>query len=255
MQDHFGSLRDKAILYTGAAGGLGLPTVLKLLEIGARVTVLDNDPEKITALTAAVSQARLAGLTVERADLSDLDALGTMLQTVTTRDGGFDIVINNAAIYPSKPFEDFTIAEIQRVQRINVDAAIVCVLAALPHMKAKGWGRIINISSITVSGGWENLGPYVQSKAALISLARTWAREFGKYGITANSISPGAFPTDAEKIHPDQQGYVKFIFDHQAIKRRGAPDDIANAIMFLASEASGFITGQNINVDGGWIMS
>jgi NAD(P)-dependent dehydrogenase (short-subunit alcohol dehydrogenase family) len=252
--DHFGSLAGKTVLYTGAAGGLGLPTTLQLLRTGARVIAVDNDPQKIDQLTSAAGQENLTGLTLARLDLSELEELRRELGQMALDAGGIDVVINNAAIYPSRSFEDYSIADFQMVQRINVDAGIVCVQAALPWMKQRGWGRIINMSSITTTGGWENLGPYVQSKMALVALARTWAREFGKWGITANAIAPGAFPTDAEKIHPDLEGYTKRIFDHQAIQRRGRPEDIANAIMFLASDASSFITGQTINVDGGWIM-
>jgi 3-oxoacyl-[acyl-carrier protein] reductase len=250
--DQFGSLAGKTILYTGAAGGLGLETTLQFLRTGAKVVAIDNDATKIAALEAAAQG--LSGLTLARLDMADLAGLRSGLEALSTQVGGFDIVINNAAIYPSKPFEDFTIEEIQLVQRINVEAAIVCVQVALPHMKAKGRGRIINIASITFSGGWSDLVPYVQSKGALIGLARAWAREFGTHGITVNAISPGAFPTDAEKIHPDLPAYEKRIYEHQAIQRRGSPADIANALMFLASDASAFITGQTINVDGGWIM-
>ncbi|MGV8832990.1 MAG: SDR family NAD(P)-dependent oxidoreductase [Devosia sp.] len=250
--DQFGSLAGKTILYTGAAGGLGLETTLQFLRTGAKVVAIDNDATKIAALEAAASG--LEGLTLARLDMADLAGLRSGLEALSTQVGGFDIVINNAAIYPSKPFEDFTIEEIQLVQRINVEAAIVCVQVALPHMKARGRGRIINIASITFSGGWSDLVPYVQSKGALIGLARAWAREFGTHGITVNAISPGAFPTDAEKIHPDLPAYEKRIYEHQAIQRRGSPADIANALMFLASDASSFITGQTINVDGGWVM-
>jgi NAD(P)-dependent dehydrogenase (short-subunit alcohol dehydrogenase family) len=176
------------------------------------------------------------------------------LEAISREAGGFDVVINNAAIYPSKPFEDYTLEEMQKVQHINVDAGIVCVQVALPHMREKGWGRIINIASVTAYGGWALLSPYVQSKGALIGLSRAWAREFGTYGITVNAISPGAFPTDAEKIHPDPEGYTKFVLEHQAVKRRGSSRDIASALMFLASDEAGFITGQTLNVDGGWVM-
>lgn len=250
--DQFGSLAGKTILYTGAAGGLGLPTTLNMLKTGAKVVAIDNDPVKVDALRKAAEG--LGGLTVATLDLSDLTSLRKGLETLSAELGGFDVVINNAAIYPSKPFEDFTIEEMQRVQRINVDAGIVCVQVALPHMKAKGRGRIVNVASVTFSGGWSDLTPYVQSKGALIGLARSWAREFGKYGITVNAISPGAFPTDAEKIHPDLAAYEKRIYDHQAIQRRGTPEDISNILMFLASDAASFITGQTINVDGGWVM-
>lgn len=250
--DHFGSIAGKTILYTGAAGGLGLQATVNFLKTGAKVVAIDNNASKVAALREAA--AGLDGLTIGTLDLSDLTGLRTGLEALSTEVGGFDIVINNAAIYPSKPFEAYTIEEMQLVQRINVDAGIVCVQVALPHMKQQGRGRIINIASVTLSGGWSDLTPYVQSKAALVGLARSWAREFGKHGITANAVSPGAFPTDAEKIHPDLAAYEKRIYDHQAIQRRGAPEDISNILMFLASDAASFITGQTINVDGGWVM-
>ncbi|MGB3814461.1 MAG: SDR family oxidoreductase [Shinella sp.] len=248
------SIAGKVILYTGAAGGLGTQTTLSFLRAGARVVAIDNNPEKIEALTAAAARENLAGLTVRSLDLSDLGALRAELERVAADVGGFDIVINNAAIYPSKPFEDYSIEEFQAVQRVNVDAGIVCVQVALPHMRRNDWGRIVNIASVTLSGGWAQLAPYVQSKGALVGLTRAWAREFGAYGVTVNAISPGAFPTDAEKIHPDPEGYTRFVLDHQAVKRRGSPDDIANALTFLISDAAGFITGQTLNVDGGWVM-
>jgi 3-oxoacyl-[acyl-carrier protein] reductase len=251
--DSFGSIAGLTILYTGAAGGLGLETTLAFLRSGAKVVAVDNDAKKIEALRTAAQG--LPGLTIARLDMSDLAGLRQGLEALSAEVGGFDIVINNAAIYPSKPFEQFTIEEIQLVQRINVEAGIVCVQVALPHMKKAGRGRIINIASITFSGGWSDLTPYVQSKGALIGLARSWAREFGKYGITANAVSPGAFPTDAEKIHTDFAAYEKRIYDHQALQRRGRPADISNILMFLASDASSFITGQTINIDGGWVMN
>jgi 3-oxoacyl-[acyl-carrier protein] reductase len=251
--DHFGSLAGKTILYTGAAGGLGLQTTINMLKTGARVVAVDNDAVKVAALRRAADG--LDGLVVATLDLSDLSGLRAGLEKLSADLGGFDIVINNAAIYPSKPFEQFTIEEMQLVQRINVDAGIVCVQVALPHMRAKAWGRIINVASVTFSGGWSDLTPYVQSKGALIGLARSWAREFGKYGITVNAISPGAFPTDAEKIHADFAAYEKRIYDHQAIQRRGTPEDVSNILMFLASDAASFITGQTINIDGGWVMN
>ncbi|MGN6487853.1 MAG: SDR family NAD(P)-dependent oxidoreductase [Devosia sp.] len=250
--DRFGSLAGRTILYTGAAGGLGLETTVEMLRSGAKVVAIDNNPAKVAALQEAA--AGLAGLTVAMLDLSDLTGLRAGLEELSAEVGGFDVVINNAAIYPSKPFEAYSIEEMQLVQRINVDAGIVCVQVALPHLKATGRGRIINISSVTISGGWSDLTPYVQSKMALVGLTRSWAREFGRHGITVNAVAPGAFPTDAEKIHPDLPAYEKRIYEHQALQRRGAPADIANILMFLASDAASFITGQTIHVDGGWIM-
>ncbi|WP_152047783.1 SDR family NAD(P)-dependent oxidoreductase [Aureimonas psammosilenae] len=248
-------LAGRCILFTGAAGGLGRPTVLAFLREGARVVAVDNDPAKLDALRAAADMAGLGARLVPTAlDLSDLATLRTGLDNSSAETGGFDTVINNAAIYPSKPFEDYTIEEIQHVQRVNVDAGIVCVQAALSHMRAREFGRIVNVASVTLSGGWALLSPYVQSKGALLGLTRAWAREFGPYGVTVNAIAPGAFPTDAEAIHPDPESYQRYVLERQAVKRRGMPDDMANALLFLIAAESGFVTGQMLNVDGGWWM-
>jgi 3-oxoacyl-[acyl-carrier protein] reductase len=248
------SIADRTILYTGAAGGLGANTTLQFLRAGARVVAVDKDSRKIDALVDRAAHEGLKGLIMCQIDLSDLTGLRSALTRKSGEVGGFDAVINNAAIYPSKPFEDFTLEEHQGAQRVNVDAAIVCVQSALPHMREQGWGRIINIASVTAYGGWANLSPYVQSKGALIALTRAWAREFGRYGVTVNAISPGAFPTDAEKIQGDPETYTHFVLEHQAVKRRGRPLDVGHALMFFLSRESEFITGQTLNVDGGWVM-
>jgi NAD(P)-dependent dehydrogenase (short-subunit alcohol dehydrogenase family) len=244
---------DRRVLYTGGAGGLGLPGVVALLSRGATVLVLDRDPAKIWQLQEATRDL-VGRLIVKSVDLADEMQVRDAISEVTDAVGGFDTLINNAAIYPSKPFADFTFEEYKLVQRINVESAVICSQMVLPHMKEIKFGRIVNITSITLSGGWENLSPYVASKGTLLGLARTWAREFGRDGITVNCIAPGAFPTDAEKIHPDLEGYTKTIFEHQAIKRRGTPEDIVNALLFFIAQSSGFVTGQTLNVDGGWVM-
>ena len=248
------NIAGKTILYTGAAGGLGLATTLAFLDKGAVVVAVDNSAEKIAALEAAVPASARDRLKVLRSNLDDLAQFRNDIETMSATLGGYDVVINNAAIYPSKPFEEFSIEEHQAVQRVNVDAGIVAVQVALPGMRSKQWGRIVNVSSVTLYGGWALLSPYVASKAALVGLTRAWAREFGQYGITVNAIAPGAFPTDAEKIHPDPEGYTRLVLERQAVKRRGTPLDIANALAFLASDEAGFITGQTLNIDGGWVM-
>ena len=248
-------MKGRTVLYTGAAGGLGLETTILLMRRGATVVAIDKDAAKIAQLEAAAASAGDGRLVVSTADLSDLAGFRAELDRLLDQVGRFDVVINNAAIYPSRPFEEFTVEDHQLVQRVNVDAGIVAVQAALAGMRERGWGRIINISSITISGGWANLSPYVASKGALIGLTRAWAREFGPYGITVNAIAPGAFPTDAEKIHPDPAGYNRLVLDAQAIKRRGTADDIAAAIAFFAADEASFITGQTLHVNGGWVMA
>ena len=247
-------LAGKTVLFTGAAGGLGAESALAYMRAGARVICVDIDETKIAALEDKARAVELNSLAIERLDLGDLPELERGLASLVEREGHIDIVVNNAAIYPARPFEEFTLTDYQEVQRVNVEAGVVCVRAALPGMRSRGWGRIVNVASVTFYGGWANLSPYVASKAALVGLTRAWAREFGGYGITVNAIAPGAFPTDAEKIHPDPDGYTRFVLDHQAVKRRGCPDDIAQALLFLTSDRAGFITGQTLNVDGGWVM-
>jgi len=247
-------LAGKTVLYTGAAGGLGMATTLRLLAAGARVAAIDNDPAKREELVKAVPEADTSRLFLRDFDLSDTDALPEKLEALGAETDGFDVVINNAAMYPARAFEDYSIEEYRKIQRVNVESHLMCVRAALPAMKARKWGRIVNIASITFYGGWQHLAPYVQSKGALIGLTRAWAREFGKYGVTVNAISPGAFPTDAEKIHADPEGYNRYVLENQSVQRRGHAGDIAGTILFLASENASFITGQTINVDGGWVM-
>jgi len=247
------SLKGRRVLYTGAAGGLGIDTTRTMLDAGATVLALDHDAGNIARLRAAVPTALAQRLHIVKVDLADAPALQAQLDRLVS-DGAIDVVINNAAIYPSRPFEEYSDEELTRVHRINVGAAVQIVRAALPGMRDQRWGRIINITSITLSGGWENLLPYVQSKGAMLGNTRAFAREFGKWGITVNAISPGAFPTDAEKIHPDPDGYERMVLERQSVKRRGHAGDIASTILFLASEEAGFISGQTIAVDGGWIM-
>ena len=243
----------KTVLLTGGAGGLGVDTALGFAGAGARVIVVDIRDDAGATLPTRAPDAG-GSIICERVDLADLGDLPAQLERIVAEQGGVDILINNAAVYPSKPFEDFTLDEFRAVQSVNVDAHVQCAMSLVPGMRARGWGRILNIASITVYGGWDRLFPYVSSKGALIGLTRAWAREFGQYGVTVNAIAPGAFPTDAEKIHPDPEGYTRFVLDHQALKRRGDPRDIAGTLMFLASDHASFITGQTINVDGGWVM-
>ena len=132
---------------------------------------VDHDEEKLGALVATASGHH--ALVARDLDPSDL--------------AGFDAVINNAAIYPARASEDFTIKDYHAVQGVNVEAGVVCVQAALPGMRRKGWGRIINVASITVYGGWPLLSPYVAPKGTLVGLTRAWGREFGHCRVTVNA--------------------------------------------------------------------
>lgn len=245
----------KKVIITGGAGGLGTTTVQRLAAAGAHVVVVDINEQAANALIESVSAAGSVGSAQFVAcDLGDIDATTGILNDVVAGHEGIDVLINNAAIYPSKRIDEYTMDEYRAVQRVNVEAAVAATNVCVPGMRDNGWGRIINIASITFYGGWASLMPYVVSKGSLVGLTRALARELGEFNINVNAISPGAFPTDAEKIHPDPEGYTRFVLEHQSLKRRGDPADIANAIQFFASDASSFVTGQVLNVDGGWVM-
>lgn len=222
---------------------------------GATVAVVDRPGSAGQAATAAVNHA--AGR--DRAvflpcDLADLPGTAEVMGSFADAHGGVDVLVNNAAVYPSKPAEQYSIEEWQWVERVNLDAAFVCARSLLPAMRAAGFGRIVNVSSIAFLAGSANLAPYVASKGALVGLTRALAREWGAHGVTVNAVAPGAFPTAAEFIHPDPDGYNSFVLAQQAVKRRGRPEDVAGAVLFLSAPETSFITGQLLCVDGGWVM-
>jgi len=161
--------------------------------------------------------------------------------------------VNNAAFYPSRPWTEIT-EEWDKVLAINLKGHFLCARAAYPHMRGRGYGRVINAASVIFFIGLANLLDYVSIKGGVVGFTWTLAREVGPEGITVNAISPGAFPTDAEKIHPGPEGYNRWVLDQQGIKRHGTPEDIGNLVTFLASDAASFITGQTVGIDGGWAM-
>ena len=243
------------IVITGAAGGLGSVMAAVFAAEGGYVAVVDRPDSRGAEVAAEINGAGHAGgAFFVDCDLTDLPGTAAAMTGIAAAHDGVDVLVNNAAIYPSKAVGEYTIDEWQRVQRTNVDAAFVCAQAVLPAMRAAGSGRIVNISSITFFGGLARLAPYVTSKGALVGLTRALARECGEDGVTVNAVAPGAFPTGAEEIHPDPQGYNTFVLDQQAVKRRGKPEDVASAVLFFSAPETSFITGQLLCVDGGWVM-
>lgn len=235
---------------TGAGGALGRAIARRLAADGHAVAVVDVSAEAVEdtrrELEAAGARVRAWAL-----DLRDADAVGGMFTSVDDT----SILVNNAAIYPSRPFLDIPLAEYDDVQAVNQRGYWICAQAAARQMVRAGGGAIVNIASIVRHGGWADLASYAATKGAAVALTRALARELGPSGVRVNAVSPGAFPTAAEEIHPDPEGYNRFVLDHQALKRRGTPDELAAVVSFLTGPDSSFMTGQTIEVNGGWVMS
>jgi 3-oxoacyl-[acyl-carrier protein] reductase len=217
------------------------------------VAVAGRTRAKLEDVAASVNATGGRAIAVE-ADIADSASVAAMMERVVSELGGIDILVNNAAVYHRKPWTEITEADWDQVLDTNLKGYYLCARAAYPFLKDSGRGRVINVASITFFGGVPFLLDYVASKGGIVGFTRALAREVGPDAITVNTLSPGAFPTDAEKIHPDQEGYNRAILEAQSIKRRGTPQDVGNLVTFLASDAASFITGQLIQIDGGWMM-
>jgi NAD(P)-dependent dehydrogenase (short-subunit alcohol dehydrogenase family) len=232
-------LTEKHALITGGCGTIGKALGLAFLAAGARVTILDQP--------GAIPPSEHGWLGI---DLNDLPSA----QAEVAAAGPFDILVNNAALIINKPFEEFNLEEYEQQVRVNSSAAFALTRACAPGMKAKGWGRVINLTSLAVNGQFDGFVPYIASKGALLGLTKGLARELGSYGITVNAIAPGAVVSQAEdRIFADRlEEYNRTTLERQSIKSRIMPQDVANLAVFLASDAARMISGQNIGIDGGW---
>jgi NAD(P)-dependent dehydrogenase (short-subunit alcohol dehydrogenase family) len=244
---------QRVAVVTGAGGGLGGAICAALAQDGAAVAAVDRRPEGVERLARELSENGELVVPVT-ADVSDEDSVRAMAATVNERLGPPGILVNNAAIYPRRPWDEVSLAEWDEVLAVNVRACFLCARALGDGLRASGHGRVINISSISFMKGDAQLLAYVTSKGAVVGFTRALARELGPDGVTVNAIAPGAIPTDAEKIHPDLAAYERHVLEQQAVKRRGSPRDVAALAAFLASDAASFISGQTIVVDGGWML-
>jgi 3-oxoacyl-[acyl-carrier protein] reductase len=248
-----GSLEGRVAIVTGGGGGLGEGICASLAAAGAAVAAVDVAREDAERVAEQISSNGARCIALE-ADVSERRSTQTMVENVVGEFGGADILVNNAAIYPLRPWMEIEEEEWDRVLAVNLKGYFLCARAAFPHMRDRGHGRIINVASITFFIGWSGFLDYVSSKGAVIGFTRTLAREVGAEGVTVNAISPGAFPTAAERVHPDQEALNRRILEAQCLKRRGTPEDVGNLVTFVASDAASFITGQTIMIDGGWAM-
>jgi NAD(P)-dependent dehydrogenase (short-subunit alcohol dehydrogenase family) len=248
-------LSGKVALLTGALGSLGRTQAKALADGGASLVLWDRpdrpDGEELARALGSIHgmSARYIGV-----DLNDLQASEATARRLADDMGGVDILINNAALIINKPFEEFSIEEYEDQIRINSSAAFALTRAVAPGMKAKGYGKIVNFCSVTLNGRWDGYVPYVGSKGALFGLTKSLARELGPHGVRVNAVSPGAVVSDAEaRVFGDRlKQYTDWVLENQCLKTRIQPKAIADLVLFLVSQASDMITGQNISVDGGW---
>lgn len=224
------------VLITGGASGIGAAIAERCLEDGYEPIIIDISGSDVIA------------------DLSNSEETTLALKKALSK-GPITRLVNNVGIICPASIENQTLEELERVWSLNVRCAMQCVQAVLPGMKDQGFGRIVNMASRTVLGK-ELRTAYAGSKAGLVAMAKVWALELGKYGITANAIGPGPIMTELwKKGNPLDSDKTKAIIKSVAVGRLGEPKDVANAASFLLDKRSGFITGQVLYVCGGLTVS
>lgn len=245
-------LKDKVALVTGAATGIGESIARLFAAEGAKVFLLDTQTDLNEVVAASIREEH-GFAQAATVDVRDPKAIAAVVESARDQFGRVDVLVNNAGIYPRCRFVDMTEAEWDLMHDVNLKGVFHCMKAVAPMMLSQGSGKIVNISSVTFFLGTPLLSHYVATKGGLIGLSRSLAREFGEHNVHINCITPGAIYTENEKNFVND-AQVQDMVNHQSLKRRILPLDIARTALFLSSELSDGLTGQTLNVDGGWAL-
>ncbi len=251
MSDAF-SVADKVVVITGAGQGIGRSFAKTFASGGAKVVIAERNVGRARKVVEEIAAGNGHAVAIET-DVADPASVERLGSDVTQRYGRADVLINNAAIFSTlemRPFEQIPLAEWEQVLRVNVTGPFLCARTMVPLMRKNKWGRIINMASGAVTLGRPNYLHYIASKAALAGMTHSMARELGPDGITVNAVLPGATFTEIPRktVTPEQK---ERIIAMQSIPRPQLPADLLGVVLFLASDASAFMTGQELTVDGG----
>jgi len=245
-------LDGKVAIVTGGGGGLGTLASCAFAEAGADVVVTARNLDKCEATAGKVRSLGRKALAIST-DITSSDQVAAMVEATVAAFGRIDILFNNAGITSSRTMQESSDEEWLRVVDVNVKGTLLCTKAVVPVMQAQGGGTIINMGSILSQAGMANRSAYAASKAAIASFTKSMAFELGPHGITVNALGPTVIVTDLnrELVRTQPQLYDAVV-KRTPLRRLGQPEDIACALVFLASPAARFVTGQTLYVDGGY---
>ena len=245
-------LTGRAAIVTGGSKGLGEAMAAGLASAGAKVLITSRHGDEAQETAQRIADDHGTTCIGMQADVSVPDDVTTMCDRALAEWGQVDVLINNAGINIRGPIEDLTYEEFQRVQEVNVNGIWLCCRSVIPSMKAAGSGRIINMASTLGVVGLSNRTPYTSSKGAVVQMTRALGLELASTGVTCNAICPGPFLTPMNIPVAEDEQTKKFIVGAVALERWGEMHEIQGAAIFLASDASSYMTGSLVTVDGGW---
>ncbi len=240
-------LEGRTALVTGASRGIGAAIASALDRAGARVALVARD---VAALDATAERLRNDPV-VLAADLADPDVPARLVAEASDRLGGIDVLVNNAAVAARAPTEQLDAALVDRLYAVNVRAPLLLIGALIPSMVERGSGVIISLSSVSAVVGTPRRAAYAATKGAIDAATRSLAIELGPHGIRVNSVAPGVVDTEMWARNKAIPGVVEQIEALTPLRRWSTPDDVADVVVFLASDAARFVTGETMSVDGG----